>query len=452
MSGIKDYSTTAANNNAAPPNGFPEGMAPASLNDGMRQVMADIRSWYEDPAWINYGDALTYSSGTVFLVTGNLTTRYAVGRRIRAIGTTPFTIEGTITASSFSSPNTTVTVVWDSGSMNNTLSNVFVNMVQASFGVTLTVNGNSSSGGGISLGEDADNGTNTVTLRAPDTIASNITFKLPSADGAAGGILQTDGSGNLSFSGALISGLKGRLLNGLTLSNNGTDATNDIDIAAGTAVSDDGATVMTLASAITKRLDAAWAVGTNQGGLDTGSIANATYHLWVINRPDTNVTDVLFSLSATSPTMPTNYTKKKLIGSIVRSGGAILAFTQINNYFQYVTPVADISAPNPGTSAVSRTLTVPANTTAQIIVTLINGTSAGGSTNLCYISALSMTDSTPTGALHQLSPPSDPAAQYASATLYIVTNASSQIRTRNTLSGASDVLRINTLGWVDTRI
>ncbi len=60
-----------------------------------------------------------------------------------------------------------------------------------------------------------------------------------------------------------------------TLSNN-ADATNDIDIAVGEAASD-GATpfLMTLASSITKRLDAAWSVGTGNGGLDTGSIANA---------------------------------------------------------------------------------------------------------------------------------------------------------------------------------
>lgn len=127
MSGIKDYSTTPANNNAAPPNGFPEGMAPASVNDGMRQVMADTRSWYEDPAWIDYGDTVTYSSGTVFLVPTDLTARYSVGTRIKAIGTTPFSVEGVISASSYSAPNTTVTIVWDSGSMDSTLTDVSIN-------------------------------------------------------------------------------------------------------------------------------------------------------------------------------------------------------------------------------------------------------------------------------------------------------------------------------------
>ena len=43
-------------------------------------------------------------------------------------------------------------------------------------------------------------GGNKVTLSAPTSNpASNITFKLPQADGSAGQVLQTDGNGNLSF-------------------------------------------------------------------------------------------------------------------------------------------------------------------------------------------------------------------------------------------------------------
>lgn len=41
---LKDYSTTPANNNSAPPDGAPEGMPAASVNDTMRQIMADIKA------------------------------------------------------------------------------------------------------------------------------------------------------------------------------------------------------------------------------------------------------------------------------------------------------------------------------------------------------------------------------------------------------------------------
>lgn len=69
--------------------------------------------------------------------------------------------------------------------------------------VTLTspveISGNSTAGAEIRLPEDTDNGSNYVGLKASDSIASNITFTLPSADGTDGQALKTDGSGNLSF-------------------------------------------------------------------------------------------------------------------------------------------------------------------------------------------------------------------------------------------------------------
>ena len=87
-------------------------------------------------------------------------------------------------------------------------------------------------------------------------------------------------------------------ITGLTLSNNASDATNDIDIAAGKARDATDTEGMVLASALTKQIDAAWAVGTNAGMLDTGAVGNNTYHLFLIKRSDTGVVDVLASLSA----------------------------------------------------------------------------------------------------------------------------------------------------------
>jgi hypothetical protein len=113
------------------------------------------------------------------------------------------------------------------------------------------------------------------------------------------------------------------LLYGLTLSNDGTDATNDVDIAAGIAIDRTNSQFMALNSTLVKRLDAAWQVGTNKGGLDTGSIANTTYYVYLIKRPDTGVVDALFSIDATAPTLPTNYTLYRKIGQFSRSSGAI---------------------------------------------------------------------------------------------------------------------------------
>ena len=62
-----------------------------------------------------------------------------------------------------------------------------------------TAEGTSSTQGRVRLNEDTDNGTNYVELQAAASIASNVTFTLPAADGTNGQVLQTNGSGALSF-------------------------------------------------------------------------------------------------------------------------------------------------------------------------------------------------------------------------------------------------------------
>ena len=118
-----------------------------------------------------------------------------------------------------------------------------------------------------------------------------------------------------------------KAIDGLTYGNNAGDVVNDIDIAAGVAIDTAAGRRLALAATLTKRLDAAWAAGTNQGGLDSGAIANADYCIWLIGRTDGAAVDVLFSLSATAPTMPPGYTYKRLIGWFKRVANAIVIFT-----------------------------------------------------------------------------------------------------------------------------
>lgn len=123
---------------------------------------------------------------------------------------------------------------------------------------------------------------------------------------------------------------------GLILSN-GTDTDHDIDVTTGECRDAADTEDMVLASAITKQIDAAWSVGDDAGGLDTGTVTiDECYAVWLIKRTDTDVVDVLFSLSFTAPTMPTNYDKKRLIGFIsTDSSSNILKFTQMDNVFQF---------------------------------------------------------------------------------------------------------------------
>jgi hypothetical protein len=64
---------------------------------------------------------------------------------------------------------------------------------------SVTVAGTSASGASIVLGEDTDNGVNTITLQAPSTLAADLALTLPTADGTSGQFLSTNGSGQLSF-------------------------------------------------------------------------------------------------------------------------------------------------------------------------------------------------------------------------------------------------------------
>ena len=69
-------------------------------------------------------------------------------------------------------------------------------------------------------------GGNSVSLTTPDSNpASNITFKLPQADGSSGQILQTDGNGNLTFVDKPTSGLAmaDQLRRTATLNTNGAE-------------------------------------------------------------------------------------------------------------------------------------------------------------------------------------------------------------------------------------
>jgi hypothetical protein len=160
-----------------------------------------------------------------------------------------------------------------------------------------------------------------------------------------------------SFDQAEYGPLKGHLY-GLTLSTAGASTT--FSVASGQAADSTGLALMRLGSTYNKTT-AAWALGSGVGALDTGSIsANTWYHAHLIQRVDTGVVDVLFSLSPTAPTLPTNYTLFRRIGSMRTNISAQWTrFIQDGNTFMWAAPVNDVQVANPGVTAVTRSLTVP---------------------------------------------------------------------------------------------
>ena len=132
MAGIKDYSTTQANNTSLNSINVGEGMLPSNLNNAIRALMKNTRDWYNDSQWVEYGDGsgaytAAYASATSFTIAGvDVTSFYHADRRIKLVAPTPGTIYGTISSSSFST-DTTINVTWDSGSLSNeAITNVYV--------------------------------------------------------------------------------------------------------------------------------------------------------------------------------------------------------------------------------------------------------------------------------------------------------------------------------------
>ncbi len=249
-------------------------------------------------------------------------------------------------------------------------------------------------------------------------------------------------------SGSLLGPLPRNYIEGFELSNNGSDAVNDIDIAEG-ATRDSSNRLNLIGSAITKRLDAAWAAGTGNGGLDTGSIANATYHVFAILKTSDQSVDVLFSLSATAPTLPTGYLRFRRIGSIIRSGGTILGFTQRRNEFLLTTTVLDVNVSSPGTGYDLRALTVPGGIKvgALVAATLYDAT-ASANTELALLSP----DQGNAPLISAYIIANTGTATSANGGGEIRTNISSQIKTHLSASTADHGLVIYTRGWVDDRV
>lgn len=250
-------------------------------------------------------------------------------------------------------------------------------------------------------------------------------------------------------------------LAGFTLSNNGTDATNDIDIAAGAARDSTNAENL-IGTAMTKRLDANWAAGTGQGMRNSAAaITDTTYHIYAVAKalgadPDyyahTSATAATVLAALQAETGGADYLYVRRIGSIIRASAAIVAFSQWGDEFLRNAAVLDVDDDNPGTSAVTRAVSVPTGikVDARLHVTVVGASN----TTLAYISPLDVSDQAPSATAAPLSNGGGTNTSGTVTTGVEVrcrTNTSAQVRSRLSASGVSDVLRIATLGWVDTR-
>ncbi|MFN4126903.1 hypothetical protein [Pannonibacter indicus] len=206
-------------------------------------------------------------------------------------------------------------------------------------------------------------GANTIALDLMSTDGNSLLTRIELNGGTPGTVFI---GGNVVVTSANIQNYLGMLLpdyvSGMAVSY--VNATT-CSVAAGQARI--GATAVSLASAMTKRLDGSWTAGSGNGGLDTGTVQpNATYHLRAIRNASTGVADLLWSASATAPTMPSGWNSIQRLGAVLTDGsGNIRPFVTDGKETRLLTPVDQYSGTGPRSLALLTCSGLPAGIRVQ---------------------------------------------------------------------------------------
>lgn len=248
--------------------------------------------------------------------------------------------------------------------------------------------------------------------------------------------------------------LPGLLLGGRVVSNVSTPNTK-VDFSPCIALDSTGTYIMQSIGTITKDFGSTWVVGSSNGGMDTGVLpTSGTIHFYEIERLDTGVVDFIGSTSATAPTLPANYTIFRRIGSWRTDASVhLIPMVQYGDRFEYITPPAlDVSVSNQGTTAVTRTLSVPIGIQVEAIMNVVFANGSAGQVAL-YMRNMDLTDLAPSISATPLATlvteNNSATADYAAGVVKVMTNTSGQITTRATSTGLQ--LSIATIGWSDQR-
>lgn len=144
--GIPSYSTTPIENETVDATvTWKEGQLPSTVNNSMRQILDDLRTFANDLPWFDYGtgtqktsthlgaDSVYVSASSFYIEGADVTAVYFAGRPIRATGATTGTIYGVISSSSYNAgtTRTTVNVSWNTTSLQNETISTAILMIPA---------------------------------------------------------------------------------------------------------------------------------------------------------------------------------------------------------------------------------------------------------------------------------------------------------------------------------
>lgn len=479
--GVTLWSTTAASNaNADPGINFAEGQAPSSVNDSARGLMQSVANWRNDLQGITTGGtstAYTASSGATFATATAMSGYVFTIIPHTTSGASPTLAMDGLTARAI---NISTGVAIPTGALvlgtpyklkyvHASTEFILVGAVGRSLLTSLDIIGGTSLSAVASDDTlpiyDLDATANKRILVSDFLKVINVLTNDASPDSATDYVMTYDASASAAKK-VLLSSLQVALprgyIDGCTISNNGSDATNDIDIAAGVCRDSTNTVNINVAAMSGKQLDANWVAGGSAGMRNSGAgITNTTYHIYAVSKADgtqdiyahtsTTVATVLTALQAESG--GASYIYARRIGSIVRASAAIVGFTQRGDHFDIKSPVIDSAVTSQGTSAQTIALaSIPSGLVveAKLNCSIVPATSGS---LVVYLSALTATDlvpataTTPLGTFNSVTNATD----QRTFQTRVFTDTSTQIRSRWSSSGASDTVRIAPTGWIDAR-
>ncbi len=202
---ISEYSTTNSNNTDIESINIDEGCAPSGINNAIRELMVHLKEFQTGSS----GDPLTVAGG--FVASGGFTSNtMTVTGILTASGGTILSSTNTLSGSNIISGNINSSGTTNTFSGGNILSGTNTFSGTNIFSSDVTLNAQSD------LRFADSDSSNWVALQAPATVASNVTWTLPAADGTSNQALVTNGSGTLSWAtaGGGNDSFKNRIING----------------------------------------------------------------------------------------------------------------------------------------------------------------------------------------------------------------------------------------------
>lgn len=205
-----------------------------------------------------------------------------------------------------------------------------------------------------------------------------------------------------------------------------------------------------------KRIDAAWAEGTNQGGMATGSVATSTayYYNLIRKNSDETVFDIVIDVSPSQANTPSGWTFIREIHREFTDGSANLrqqTYRELTGggiQCKLLTSVREFIDNNPGTDLVTKTIACPPGVEVISYWILTDGTPTGATIALITETGSAATEPAATGPANLVLDGTD---LTESTTLRIFVDSSRNIEYELSQSTSDHFVTMHTYGWINHR-